>query len=316
MTDITDISSIDLVYTWVDGNDPVWIERHAKFCCIATDNDGSNCKGRYCNNDELKYSLRSIEQYAPWIRKIFIITDNQVPEWLDTSNPKIEIIDHTLIMAKESLPCYNSMTIEHYIKNIPGLSEHFLYANDDTFLNRETKPTDFFGKDGYAIARMNRRPLRKLTLWFKSQVLGKKLSGYNRAIQAASRLVEKRYGKYYGCKTHHNIDAYNLSVFRHTAEIFKEGIGITLTNHIRSDNDVNRNLYTYVALAENKGHLKYVGKKTSYRLHIDKDRYRKMERCNPMFFCLNDSEYATDEDRIRSKEFLDRRFPTKSRFEK
>ena len=83
---------IDFVITWVDGNDPKWQAKRNRFIGNIVENSSVNCKGRYSNNDELKYSLRSIELYIPWIRNIFIVTDNQIPEWLDTSNPKIRII--------------------------------------------------------------------------------------------------------------------------------------------------------------------------------------------------------------------------------
>ena len=81
---------IDLVYLWVNGNDPKWIAK--RNACIGKPTDKQeNCAGRYADSGELKYSLRSVEKYAPWIRKIFIVTDDQVPEWLDTNNPKVRI---------------------------------------------------------------------------------------------------------------------------------------------------------------------------------------------------------------------------------
>ena len=116
---------VDLVYLWVNGNDPKWIAKRQAFLADYTENEES-CKGRYFDNEELKYSLRSVEKYAPWIRRIFIVTDNQVPVWLDTSHPKVQIVDHTEIMPPECLPCYNSVIIEHHLHKIPGLSEHFL----------------------------------------------------------------------------------------------------------------------------------------------------------------------------------------------
>lgn len=307
---------IDLVYTWVDGNDPLWIAKRKNLSGSTFSNDDSDCVGRYANNDELKYSLRSVERYAPWIHKIYIITDRQIPEWLDISNPKIKIIDHTEIMPAEALPCFNSQVIEHCICNIPDLTEHFLYANDDTFINRYVSPRDFFASDGFPIVRMNRRQHRKLTLMLKARLLGKKQNSCSKAIQNAAELVKQKYGKYFGCKTHHNIDAYSKSTYLHAREIFDAEINSTLANHFRSDNDIQRNLYSYVALAEHKAHLRYVTRRTSFRLHIEKDNYKKLKRYNPLFFCLNDSEYASDRDRIRAKDFLERRFPDKSAFEK
>lgn len=308
---------IDIVYLWVDGNDPQWLAKHN--ACIGKTEDKSavNCKGRYSDNDELKYSLRSVEMYAPWIRKIFIVTDNQVPKWLDTSNPKIRIVDHKEILPEVSLPCFNSRLIEHFLYKIPGLSEYFLYANDDMFINRPVTPATFFAADGLPIIRFNRRPFRKFTLWFKEKVQGKALSNYVQAIRNSAELVEKRYGIYYGGKTHHNIDAYLKSDYRHVGDVFRNEIGAMLTHHVRSADDVQRNIYSYVALAEKRAHLHYVTRKTSFRLHIQNEsHYGKLEKYNPILFCMNDSQYAKDEDRERAKAYLDRRFPEKSQFEK
>ena len=69
---------IDLVYLWVDGNDPVWLKKRQPYL-----KKEINTTGRYQDNQELKYSLRSIDKHLPWIRKIFIVTDNQVPPFLN-----------------------------------------------------------------------------------------------------------------------------------------------------------------------------------------------------------------------------------------
>ncbi len=308
---------VDLVYLWVNGNDPEWQAKRNACIGTAETQRGVNCKGRYADNDELKYSLRSVAQYASWIHKIYIVTDNQVPSWLDTSNPKVRIVDHKEIMPEICLPCFNSAVIEHFLYNIPGLSEHFLYANDDMFVNRPVKPDDFFAQDGLPIVRFNRRPLRKFTLWFKEKVQRRALSNYVQTIRRSAEMVEKKYGIYYGGKTHHNIDAYLKSDYQHAAQVFDSEIKATFANHVRSASDVQRNIYSYVALAEKRAHLHYVTQRTSFRFHIHRENhYKKLERYNPMLFCMNDSEFATDEDRKRMAEFLSLRFPDKSQFEK
>lgn len=308
---------VDLVYLWVNGNDPEWQAKRNACIGTAETQRGVNCKGRYADNDELKYSLRSVAQYAPWIHKIYIVTDNQVPSWLDTSNPKVRIVDHKEIMPEICLPCFNSAVIEHFLYNIPGLSEHFLYANDDMFVNRPVKPDDFFAQDGLPIVRFNRRPLRKFTLWFKEKVQGRALSNYVQTIRRSAEMVEKKYGIYYGGKTHHNIDAYLKSDYQHAAQVFDSEIKATFANHVRSASDVQRNIYSYVALAEKRAHLHYVTQRTSFRFHIHRENhYKKLEKYNPMLFCMNDSEFATDEDRKRMADFLSLRFPDKSQFEK
>lgn len=308
---------VDLVYLWVNGNDPKWqAKRNAVIGNVET-KSAVNCKGRYADNDELKYSLRSVELYAPWIRNIYIVTDDQVPEWLDTSHPKIHIVDHKDIMPPQSLPCFNSSLLEHFLHRIPGLAEHFIYSNDDMYINKPVTPLSFFASDGLPLVRFSRRPFRKLGLWFRKHIQRKPLSNYNIIIQNAARLVEKKYGVYYGGKAHHNMDAYRKSDCRHVDEIFSNELNAMLENHVRSNNDVQRSIYSYTALAEKRAHLVYVTQKTSFRVHIhNKDHYAKLEKYNPMLFCMNDSQFAQDADRQRSKQYLEKRFPVKSKFEK
>lgn len=309
--------NVDLVYLWVNGNDPEWQAKRNACIGKPVKNSGVNCEGRYADNDELKYSLRSIEKYAPWIHKIFIVTDNQTPSWLDTSNPKIQIVDHTEIMPPESLPCFNSTLLEHFLYKIPGLSEHFLYSNDDTYINKPVDPSFFFKEDGLPIIRLNRRPFRKALLNFRMKVLGKSISNYNQIIQNAAKLIEKKYGIYYGGKSHHNIDAYSKSGYQKIEENFYNKIKVTYPNHVRCQNDIHRSLVTYGLLAEKRAHLEYVTQKTSFRFHIHKEKhYAKIARYNPTLFCMNDSEYATDNDRMKAKIYLEKRFPEKSQFEK
>ena len=308
---------IDLVYLWVDGNDPQWLEKRNSLG-LSEEKSEVNCKGRYTDNDELKYSLRSVEKYAPWIRKIFIITDNQTPDWLDTTNPKVKIIDHKEVLSEKSLPCYNSSVILHFLYKIRELSEHFLYADDDMFFNKTVYPSTFFAADGLPIIRLNRRPFRKWTLILKEKVLKKPISTYNRRIQKAAELVEGKYGIYYNGKPHHNVDAYLKSTYQYTVEqVFKDEIESTLSNHIRTPNDIQRSLHSYVALSEKRGHLRYSSKKDAFNLHIHKDScYTKFEKYSPTLFCMNDSQYADDSDREKAKEFLSKHFPEKSQFEK
>lgn len=311
------LAEVDLVYLWVNGNDPVWQAKRNAAIGKTEANSAVNCDGRYADNDELRYSLRSVEMYAPWIRRIFIVTDNQVPVWLDTSNPKIKIIDHKEIMPAKCLPCFNSSVIEHFICRIPGLSEHYLYANDDMYINAPVTPSTFFDSDGMPVIRQNRRLFRKFYLWFRVNILGKKISSYNSKVHNAAKLVEERYGKYYEGKAHHNIDSYRKSDCIHVEEIFKDEIAATIPHHMRNDNDIQRSLYHYVALAEHHGHLRYVSQRESLRIHIQNERhYKKLAEYKPLFFCMNDSEYAQDIDRKRSREFLASRFPDKSSFER
>lgn len=308
---------IDLVYTWVDGNDSEWRKRRDAIMGRPDKSEGENHEGRYTDNDELKYSLRSVELYAPWIRRIFIVTDRQIPEWLDASNPKIRIVDHSEILPPEALPTFNSNIIEHALHRIPELSEHFLYANDDMLINREVKPSDFFTAEGHPIVRLKRCPFLKVGLFLKKNFGKKGLNHYNKALHNSAKLVEKRWGKYITGIPHHNIDAMHKSINAHVHELFGIEIGKTWANRFRSDNDIQKVIYSYVPMAEKNCEVEYVNKKTSYRIHIQRHyHYDKIMKYNPKFFCVNDSEHATDEDRRMAKEFLARIFPEKSSFEK
>ena len=312
-----DIHSIDLVYLWVDGNNPEWLARRAAFLDAKTDNSLTNSRS-YLNNDELKYSLRSVERYAPWIRNIFILTDNQKPKWLDISNPKIKIIDQNDILPNKSLPCFNSNVLEHFLYKIPNLSEHFLLSNDDMFLNRTVLPDTFFAADGFPIIRLNRKPFRRFRWFLREQILKKPHKLYSKALFNAAELVKNKFGVFYNGLPHHNIDSYLKSdCLRVSEQIFKDEIDQMKMNHVRSSNDIQRVIYSYVALAEKRGHLQHVSSKNSLHVHIQKERhYERLEKINPTFFCMNDTEYADDNDRMKLKEWLNNRFPKKSQFEK
>ena len=81
---------------------------------------------------------------APWIRNIYIVTNGQVPSWLDTSNPRIRVVTHREIFHDQSaLPTFSSPAIEFNIHHIPELSEYFIYFNDDVFLGSPVYPYDF-----------------------------------------------------------------------------------------------------------------------------------------------------------------------------
>jgi hypothetical protein len=132
---------IDVVYTWVDGNDPKWIAKKTFY----TGTPKSDNDYRYITIDELKYSLRSLYQYAPWVNTIYIVVDDeQVPSFVNQNNPKIKIIKHSEIIPKEYLPVFNSVAIEANIHHIPELQENFLYFNDDVFFGNYVTPKDVF----------------------------------------------------------------------------------------------------------------------------------------------------------------------------
>lgn len=139
---------VDLVVPYVDSSDPNWqrlfnMYSPKKYLPAV---DGEN---RFRGNDELfKYFFRGIEANFPWIGKIHLLVQNesQVPDWIDQRH--VHVVCHRDFIPTEFLPTFNSCTIEMFLWNIPGLSEKFLYANDDFFALRPTQVYDWFGPDG------------------------------------------------------------------------------------------------------------------------------------------------------------------------
>lgn len=308
---------VDLVYLWVDGNDPDWIRKKKEVIGKAAyDQSEINCRGRYLDNEELKYSLRSVEKHIPWIRKIFIVTDDQTPGWLNTSHQGIRIIDHQEILPEEAVPCFNSMVIEHYIYRISGLSEQFLYANDDMFLNADLKSGFFFATDGFPIIRLKKKPLGKWHMRFK-HLVGKEIGQYRHTVEKAALLVEKQFGSYYSGVPHHNIDAYKKTDYRHAVEkIFHQEVLECRLNKLRTFDDLYRSAFDLYALAMGHAHLSYVNKETSLRMLLYEGNFEeRLKKYNPKLFCMNDGQKATEENREEAKRFLEHCFPEKSSFE-
>jgi hypothetical protein len=138
---------VDAVYTWVDAGDPAFqasFLKHAATGEAETDRTSLGLS-RYRNNGELRFSLRSLFRYAPWVRRIHILTTGQVPSWLDRGNPRIHLVSHAEVFPEpECLPTFNSNAIEMCLHRIPGLARHFIYFNDDVFLGRAARSSDFF----------------------------------------------------------------------------------------------------------------------------------------------------------------------------
>ena len=123
------VKNISFVYTWVDGSD-------INLANIKSIYNGGNkeVNSRDRSADELQYSLRSLKKYLPWHNgTIFIVTDNQIPKWLDINNNQIKIISHEEIIPKYINPTFDSSTIECFLDNIPEISDIFIYLNDDFF---------------------------------------------------------------------------------------------------------------------------------------------------------------------------------------
>lgn len=134
-------NSIDFVLMWVNGNDPKWQEEKSKY---EVKSNADATIYRYRDWDLLQYWFRGVEKYTPWVRKIHFVTYGHVPDWLDTSHPKLNIVKHSDFIPEEYLPTFSANTIENNLHRIKDLSEQFVLFNDDFYILKKTLPTDFF----------------------------------------------------------------------------------------------------------------------------------------------------------------------------
>ena len=152
---------IDLVYTWVDGEDPEHARQRAAYSGRPIDLNPERFRD---DHELLRYSLRSIERSMGWIRRIHILTQRpQVPHWLRVDHPKIRIVHHDeVFLDREQLPCFNSENIETHLHRIPGLADHYLYFNDDWVILRRLQPGHFIDGQGRIVVRGTKIHLRGL----------------------------------------------------------------------------------------------------------------------------------------------------------
>ena len=228
---------VDVVYTWVDGGDPEWFERQQQRLASWADRSGaatskaSSGRARFESRDELRYSLRSLHLFAPWVRTIHLVTDQQVPDWLDASHPRVNVVDHRDILPADALPTFNSHAIESALHKIPGLAEHFVYFNDDMLLGRPLGPETFFDAAG------------RFAVFTSSHLVGLgEPHGQPAYITAALRnrwLLEEAFGV---AVTHHLVHApypQRVSVLAEVAERFSREVGATAHAPFRSETDVS-----------------------------------------------------------------------------
>jgi len=135
---------VDFVVTWVDPADPEWQKSFEKHYIDTSKGKIDASKTRYRDWELLKYWFRGVEKFTPWVRYIHFVTCGHIPEWLDTTNPKLKIIKHEDYIPTKYLPLFNSRAIEVMMHRIPNLSERFVYFNDDFYLIRPTSPNHFF----------------------------------------------------------------------------------------------------------------------------------------------------------------------------
>lgn len=310
---------IDLVYTWVDGSDPAWRERKAQ-AQVALNGEEINetavSESRFTDRRELMYSLRSVEAYASWINHIYIVTDAQTPEWLNTDHPKITVIDHKDIFTDPTkLPVFNSHAIESQLHHIPGLNEHYLYMNDDMFFMRPTSPELFFTGNGLSKFFPSTAPLDL------SDVSARDLPVLS-AAKHGRQFMLSEHGRRVGNKFKHTPYPQLKSVMAEFESshqpLFDTVAGSTFRHP--DDYSITSALYHFHAYAQGKAIDSTIGYAYMDISRPDAELYmrRLLRRTKLDVLCLNDTD-STPElqehlDRVMNW-FLTNKFPLPSSFE-
>ena len=258
---------IDFVIAWVDGADPAWLAQKSLYDGEQTSDDRDV---RYRDWDTLRYWFRGVERFAPWVRTIHFVTWGHLPAWLDTTNPKLHIVNHRDFIPEKYLPTFSSHTIDLNLHRIPGLSERFVYFNDDMFLLKETCPEVFF-KNGLpcdaavhipmAVNRTDRffAPMTNVAVLnshFKMREciksnLGKWLNplyGKN-AVNTALLLP---YSRFFGFCRFHLPNSFLRSTFDEVWSLEPDILDETSSHRIRINTDVNQWLFEWWQLASGK----------------------------------------------------------------
>jgi len=293
---------IDLVYCWVDKEDPEYIKRH-KNIIIKRDKHINN--GGDNQNDELKFSLRSVEKYMPWINNIFIVTDKQTPKWINTNNKKIHIVDQATILPNPNKPCFNTCALESSFYKIKGLSEYFILASDDYFANKPVSQEFFFDKSG--------KPYYSVTkpLWVSKD------AKYFCELLVANAAIDKKIPNTKFMLQHtHNFVGQTKKQWKYMVEesIFKEPLLATINNTYRNFYDVSRHLVNYYFAKEGGSILR----KTSNlkEMVVQWNTLFCINLFRPTLFCINDSASCKEKGKMKIVKFLNKKFPNKSSFEK
>jgi hypothetical protein len=321
---------IDFVVPWVDGNDPAWIAQFNQYAPQKRDLTIDISVERYRDGGLLRYWFRAIEKNAPWVRRVFFITNGQKPDWLNLDNEKLCWIKHEDYIPHEYLPVFSANPIEIYIHKIKGLADRFVYFNDDTYLLNPVEKSFFFRKNlpcDYAIL-CNHRPD------FFSHILINDLIEINKYFD--KRMVIKKYPlkffhfKYLlkagyflripyfpGFVLNHFPQPYLKTTFEAVWNKCDEILVNTSKNRFRNIADVNQYLFRYWQLVTGQfvplntiKRKKYINIKIPNMENIEKSIKSKYLK----ELCLNDQD-CPDEFHEKIAGFLKDKFPLKSAFE-
>ncbi|MEO9969979.1 MAG: stealth conserved region 3 domain-containing protein [Hyphomonadaceae bacterium] len=309
---------VDLVFTWVNSEDPDWLAMYQEYR-PAKQTDG-NSKSRFKSRDELKYALRSWEQFAPFIRKIFVVSNCAPPEWLDLEHSGIRWVYHEEILPSESLPTFSSHAIETSLYKIEGLSNYFIYSNDDFLLTRPANLEDFYHPNG--IAKVRLEPY--------GMVNGVATEGhpdYLNAARNSNSLLEKTFQRSTTQLVTHSPQPLRKDVMIEMEAIYDEPFSVTRNNKFRAIDDiaVTGYLHAHYAILTERAVYDSTPVVLIQQNHQFVRKFSQLQAAKdtgssklPLSVCLNDGNdsHLNDDWNNAVANFLDSFFPNSSSMER
>lgn len=315
---------------WVDGDDPEWIKLFNQYSPVKKTviEEDFIQKKRYEDIGLLRYWFRCVEKNAPWVNKVFFITNGQKPEWLNLNCERLVWIKHADYIPREYLPVFSANPIETNLHRIKELSEHFIYFNDDVFIVNNVKDSFYFNKEGlpcdYAI--LNRihpmsfghivlNNVSEINMRFdKDEVLSKNKSKWFNLIYGKGLIMNIFFNQYPGFSgffATHTSQAFLKSTFGDVWKACGQILCETSASRFRNVNDVSGWLFRYWQLVTGKFHpVSPRGRK----LFGDKVNLKELKKCfsDPAIkeVCINDGE--NHEEIIK---LFEKKYPEKSMFE-
>lgn len=328
---------IDFLLIWVDGKDKEWQKEREKY---AGKDPEDKAEHRFRDWDNLKYWFRGVEKYAPWVHKIFFVTCGHYPKWLNLNHPKLQFVKHEDYIPKEYLPTFSSHTIELNLHRIKGLSENFVYFNDDLFLTKKVKPEFFFqnqlpcisaglnaigggdcyGPMGYILLNNTRFINRHFT---KKEAIENNITKwinlkYSLKNNMRTFAFMKFYPKISGFYNAHSAVSLKKSVIEEVWCLEPELFENTCRHKFREREDINQYVYSNYMVCSGK----FVPRATNVEHYFDISSENKklidaIKKQRYTIVCLNDSAEIEDFEKTK-KEIIDAFetiLPEKSSFE-
>lgn len=329
------MDNIDFVVTWVDEADKSW--QVSKNSYSKGYSKELNDEARFREWDTLRYWFRAVERFAPWVHRIFFITEGHIPEWLNTNHPKLVCVKHSDYIEKQYLPTFNSNVIELNIHRISQLGEHFVLFNDDTFINRPVQKKDFFIKGvprdtGIFSPVVPRRNSIDTTVLNNVEIINCYFTTYEILKGNLTKFFNLKYGKYnvknfsvlpwqriLGFYDTHIPVSYNKSCFRKIWNLEASELSNVNKNRFRTEKDLNHWLIRYWQLSTGNfiPRSVYFGK--YYNITDDPSSIiEEIISSKHHLICLNDNERLHNFEEVRREidTAFQGKFEFKSEYEK